>query len=122
KGDELAGLVGVPRDGKRVAEQGKTTSGFISYGPYIELPQGKYRVELSISGDGNDLGYTDIQGTNPNNKVVTLAKKSLTPGKEVKIETNLDIQESFIRNLEVRTWYQSGSLSIQSLTIERLAN
>ncbi|CAH0263571.1 MULTISPECIES: hypothetical protein [Pseudomonas] len=122
KGDELAGLVGVPQDGKRVAKQGKTTSGFISYGPYIELPQGKYRVELSISGDGNDLGYTDIQGTNPNNKVVTLAKKLLTPGKEVKIETNLDIQESFIRNLEVRTWYQSGSLSIQSLTIERLDN
>lgn len=122
KGDELAGLVGLPQDGKRVAEQGKTASGFISYGPYMELPQGKYRVELLISGEGNDLGYTDIQGTGPGNAVVTLAKKALTLGKEVKIETLLDIQERFIRNLEVRTWYQSGNLSIQNLTIERLAN
>lgn len=122
KGDEMAGLVGIPQGGKRVAEQGKTTSGFIAYGPYIELPKGKYRVELSISGEGTDLGYTDIQGTDPNNTVVTLTKKVLTPGKEVKIETLLDIQDRFIRNLEVRTWYQSGSLSIQTLTIERLAN
>ncbi|MNR48149.1 hypothetical protein D3C85_1673480 [compost metagenome] len=88
----------------------------------MELPQGKYRVVLLISGEGSDLGYTDIQGTDPGNAVVTLAKKTLTPGKEVKIETLLDIQERFIRNLEVRTWYQSGNLSIQTLTIERLAN
>ena len=122
KGDELAGLVGIVQGGKRVAEPGKTVSGFISYGPYVELPQGKYRVELSISGEGNDLGYTDIQGTTPNNAAITLAKKALTPGKEVKIETYLDIHETFIRNLEVRTWYQSGSLSIHALSIERLAN
>lgn len=122
KGDELAGLVGIPQGGKRIAEQGKTASGFISYGPYMELPQGKYRVELSISGEGNDLGYTDIQGTDPSNAVVTLAKTGLTPGKEVKIETLIDIQERFIRNLEVRTWYQSGNLSTHTLTIERLAD
>jgi hypothetical protein len=121
RGDELAGLVGKPQNGERVAEQGKAPSGFISYGPYIELPKGKYRIELSISGEGSDLGYTDIVGVNPSNAVVTLSKKALTSGSEIKIETTLDIQESFIRSLEVRTWYETGSLSIQQLTIQRIS-
>ncbi|MGY1449123.1 hypothetical protein ACW582_18305 [Pseudomonas chlororaphis] len=120
QGDELPGLVGTTQAGKRITQQGKTTSGFSSYGPYIELPKGKYRVELLISGEGADLGYTDIVGVTPSNVTTTLAKKSLPSGNDVKIETLLDIQESFIKSLEVRTWYQSGNLSIQSLTIERL--
>jgi hypothetical protein len=64
----------------------------------------------------------DIVGVSPSNVTTTLAKKSLPSGKDVKIETRLDIPDSFIRSLEVRTWYQSGNLSIQSLTIERLPN
>lgn len=122
KGDELAGLVGTLDSGKRVATQGLTPSGFISYGPYIELPKGKYRVELSISGVGSDLGYTDIIGVDASDEAVTLAKKTITAGDDVKIQTVLVVGDSFIRNLEVRTWYQSGNLSIQSLSIERLAN
>jgi hypothetical protein len=122
QGDELAGLVGTPQNGARIATQGITRSGFMSYGPYIELPKGKYRVELTLSGDGADLGYTDIIGVDATNTAVTLAKKTLTAGKEVKIETVLEVEGSFIRSLEVRTWYQSGNLSIQSLTIERLAD
>ncbi|WP_248744753.1 hypothetical protein [Pseudomonas sp. MWU12-2037] len=122
QGDELAGLVGSPKDGKRIALQGQTRTGFMSYGPYIELPKGKYRVELSISGDGTDLGYTDIIGVDATNKAVTLAKKTLRAGSEVKLETELDVADSFVRNLEVRTWYQSGNLSVESLTIERLVD
>jgi hypothetical protein len=122
QGDELPGLVGTAQDGKRIAEQGKTGSGFSSFGPYIEVPQGKYRVELSISGEGTDLGYTDIIGVPASNVITTLAKKPLVSGNDVKIETLLDIQESSIKNLEVRTWYQSGNLSIQSITIERLSD
>lgn len=122
QGDELPGLVGTTQEGKRVTVQGKTASGYSSYGPYIELPKGKYRVELSISGEGADLGYMDIVGVSPSNVTTTLAKKSLPFGEDVKIETLLDIPDSFIRRLEVRTWYQSGNLSIHSLTIERLPN
>ena len=122
QGDELPGLVGTIKEGKRVNEQGTTASGYSSYGPYIELPKGKYRVELSISGEGADLGYMDIVGVSPSNVTTTLSKKSLPSGEDVKIETFLDIPDSFIRSLEVRTWYQSGNLSIQSLTIERLPN
>ncbi|MDD0970028.1 MULTISPECIES: hypothetical protein [Pseudomonas] len=121
-GDELAGLVGTVQNGNRVAAQGLTPSGFISFGPYIELPKGRYRVELTISGDGSDLGYTDIIGINSRDTAVTLSKQPLTAGDDVKIQTELDVDESFIRNLEVRTWYQSGNLSLKSLSVERLAN
>ena len=122
KGDELVGLVGKPENGRRVATQGQTFAGFMSYGPYIELPKGKYQIELSISGVGTDLGYTDIIGVDTNNAAVMLAKKALIPGNDVKIQTMLDVESDFIRNVEVRTWYQSGNLSLQSLTIERLAD
>lgn len=122
RGDELTGLVGEPLNDERVAVHGKTQAGYISYGPYIELPRGNYNVILSFSGEGADLGYTDIVGVDPNNNTITFSKQALKPGKNIKIETTLHINETSIKNLEIRTWYQSGNLSIHKMTIERTPN
>ena len=122
RGDELAGLVGEPLNDQRVALQGKTKAGYISYGPYIELPRGNYNVVLSISGEGATLGYTDIVGVDPSNNAISLSKQALKPGQNIDIETTLHIKETSIKNLEVRTWYQSGNLSINKMTIERIPN
>lgn len=122
KGEELPGLVGNPREGSRVATHGVTPSGFLSYGPYIEIPQGKYRVTLILSSEGMDLGYTDIIGLDGKNTALALATTPLSAGSKIRVETLLDVQSSFVRNLEVRTWYQSGNLSLHELIIERLAD
>ncbi|WP_448646099.1 hypothetical protein [Pseudomonas mohnii] len=122
RGDELLGLVGEPVNNERIAVQGKTRTGYISYGPYIELLRGNYNVTLSISGEGANLGYTEIAGIDANNNAITFSKQALKPGKNIDINTTLHINDTSIRNLEVRTWYQSGNLSIHKITIERTPN
>jgi hypothetical protein len=119
RADELPGNVGVSDNGMRTAHKNSDKPGLLTYGPYLEAPKGRYRIVVSYSGKGSNLGYLDAVSVSPEGKTETFKKVNLSEGTNVNLDEIVDIPTD-IRNLEVRIWFQEGELAVRSLVIERL--
>lgn len=91
---------------------------FLSYGPYIDLPKGRYTVQVDYAstagGNRWDLGVLGVQ-----------IRHRFRLGGEVEVSSKGRIEYAFEINrdlqlFEVRTWFGgAGSLMIRSLQIRR---
>jgi hypothetical protein len=118
----LPGLVGGAEGDARVARQGKTASGFLSFGPYLGLKPGGYEASIRCQTAGAagqteadwDLGFFSVAAP------VAIGRGSVRTG-ETEIRAPFSISE---RNtglpLEMRVIYKgTGDIMIEKLTIER---
>jgi len=115
----LPSEIGSIEGNSRVASEG-TATGFLTYGPYINLLRGKYSFLINYIAQQNsqiEAGRWDVVVTN-NGKSETLIQGNLIPGNNY-ISGNFEIIENS-SVVEVRTYYEgSGFLSIESINIKR---
>lgn len=113
---DLPGSAGKVQSLSRVAEAGTDAPGYLTYGPYITIPAGRYEVAISYTatapGNKWDAGRFD----NPK-KLVNLAEGEVPPGSgEIKFsfETSKNV-----RNFEVRTWFGGrGMFTVHKIQLQ----
>lgn len=117
QGGELPSQVGERLNGHRIADDTGST-GYITYGPYISLPQGEYRFDLSLVAESEEtekIGYIDV--FLPAAEVV-LERADILPGlsnigKDFSVPPRFNGEE-----VEIRVFYNGeGRLEIHRLTL-----
>ncbi len=112
--------------GNYIVAQSGTSPGFITYGPYIELPEGSYSFDISyISSENNTttVGTWDTGLALP--KEFKQLKKGYLLGTNDKdghiIQTFVIPKEHSNQKVEIRNFYNgTGNLTIKSLTITKV--
>lgn len=59
---ELPSMTGRAEGTARVAQQGQDEAGFLSYGPYLSLPAGRYEVRLRYLSEGTGHRWDVVKG------------------------------------------------------------
>jgi hypothetical protein len=123
--DLLPSEVGTKGFESRIAREGESGAGYLTFGPYVVLLEGQYEVTVEYeSGTTSttqapqfDIVY-DIQR-------IVAPKMSLPPsstnGGKFKYDFRVDKEISMKKQLEFRVWYTgSGNLLMKRLTIAYL--
>lgn len=115
KGSDLPGQIGLVKvDSKYIANVDK--KGFLTYGPYAELREGKYSVVLTYSSyNAKGIRYDIVADAG---KTVKKDGKLLenTTNKQLEVFVNINSNSK----LEIRTWYDGyGELSLHSIKIKK---
>lgn len=99
---ELPGEVGQVEAQSRVAEAGRDKTGYLSYGPYITLPPGRYQVTVSYTATEAGNKWDAGRFNNPQ-QLATLAAGDVPPGSgELKFSFET---RSSVPDVEIRTWF-----------------
>lgn len=116
--------VGINVGDDKVAIKGKR--GFLTYGPYVRLPNGSYRFEIkyiSKESNGTIVGYWDVVSSTSMD-IAQYPKGPIygTKGKLNKIVREFTIlSDSLDERIEIRNYYNGvGDLTIKSLTITKI--
>lgn len=118
KGSELPGQVGKIINNTRYIED-SNKKGFLSYGPYVELEDGKYTFTITYSSHKAKGCKFDIV---TNVGKVTKAKDKLSEeSNKTNCKRTINIINKYDNNkIEVRVWYGSkGTLTLHSIKIEK---
>ncbi|MDA8170380.1 MAG: glycosyltransferase 87 family protein [Nitrospiraceae bacterium] len=118
QGSQLPGNTGKISGNVRIAEEGKDKGGALTYGPYVELAPGEYKVKLKYSATSGESGLWDMifQGANS----VLKSGKLPASGKGVLSETIKISGEDAGKPLEIRAWYTGkGSLEVGKIEIKK---
>ncbi|MCQ2031179.1 hypothetical protein [Stutzerimonas zhaodongensis] len=114
-GADLPGLVGRSDATYRIASSINDAPGFLSYGPYIKVPAGRYKVTLSYESTEYGNRWDAGRFNDPENSNV-VASGDFTVG-EGEIEFYFDTKEA-IEQFEVRSIYGGdGNFSLHKLKI-----
>jgi len=113
---ELPGAVGKASAGSRVAEAGTDPAGYLSYGPYIALPPGRYQGVISYTATepGNKW---DVGLFNDPEKLATLAAGEVAPGKG-ELKFTFETRKK-LSSFEIRTWFGGrGTFAIHKIQFQ----
>lgn len=118
--EHLPTLIGQLRDGRLVAQPG--ISGYLSYGPYTHIPQGKLRYRITYSASGSPLqpvGNWDVV-SNATTQVIILAQGPLmgTEGEPRTLEGIFDVATAS-SSAEIRT-FSNGAGELALISVELL--
>ena len=121
----LPGLVGSIKGKYRLAAHQTDTSGLLSYGPYVDLTQGKYQIEMRYIAKDKprlDVGKFEVgRFDRPANTQILQTKKIKVDG-DGKLVLNIDVPAHGINKVEFRTWYFGhGDLVLKSIQLTRLS-
>ena len=101
--------------------QSSENAGFLTYGPYLNLSKGKYRVIIDYSSD--TVNKFDVVGVQEG-KAMVFKEGELPFGQSVSSPKKLEfdqILDKDVVNFEIRTIFSGrGKLSIQKISIIRL--
>ena len=122
---QLLGSVGKIIGKNRVARSPDDKAGIVSFGPYINLQGGRYKITLNYVAQSDKdqvLGSWDVIGAYKNSShIVTLYADQLRKTMDGHISTIIDIPSGGIRLLEFRSMFAGqGLLEIKSFEIARL--
>jgi hypothetical protein len=116
----LPSQVGLVEGNVRVAIDG-SSKGFLTYGPYVELPIGRYFFQINYKAEQssqNVVGTWDVS-LFVDGKPKTLLNGEIIPNKE-SISGYFEVNEKNSK-VEVRTYYNgSGKLAISKLNIRKI--
>lgn len=118
----LPGQIG-QLEGDALLARGNDKSGFVSYGPYVRLPKGKYQIDIIYSSSASldtQVGYWDIVSGNAGGDIKTHASDKIygSAAQRKQIKINLELDQGN-RSIEVRNFYSGGGdLAIYKLIIE----
>ena len=116
---ELPGQTGRIQSGSRSASQGNDSPGFLTYGPYITLPAGRYKVSISYSATQGGNRWDAGKFNNPEHEV-KLGAGNFPPG-EGKVDFYIETKQA-LEGLEIRTWFDGqGTLTLNSIKIQSMA-
>lgn len=113
---DLPGTVGRVESLSRIAKAGSDAAGYLTYGPYISVPPGRYQATISYTATepGNKW---DAGKFNDAAALINLAKGDLPPGnREVKFlfETGKNVP-----GFEIRTWFGGrGMFSVHKIQLQ----
>ena len=98
--DQLFTQVG-KRENQQIVTTG--TSGFLTFGPYIPLQAGKYRITIrgNLSGTGSTLGMVDAIGNNGKDAYFKIPIPSLQANQNVILSTEFNITKP-VKDAEFR--------------------
>lgn len=122
KANELASQIGIIDGNSRKADSKIDKSGYLTFGPYVELLAGNYKFNILYESSQNnniEVGFWDIA---INQEVISQDKIYGTNSKEINIVGQFTIPESSNKNIvEIRNYYNgTGDLTIKNLTITRV--
>lgn len=117
-GDLLPGLVGEVEGTGRTAIEGTHGPGFLSYGPYIDLPAGEYRVNIDYEATATGSRWDFGRFNDPQN-AVTLASGELPAATRGRLDVHVSLSTP-VRQVEVRTWFGGhGKLRVEQIRLVR---
>lgn len=123
-GANLPGNTGEKYGLGRIAKSFDNKAGFLSYGPYINLDGGHYKVVIKYAATGipgSAIGYIDMGRFNIPEGVV-LHKEDILSASDGSVSVILDIPPSGFPQFEARTWFAGqGELTVHSLEITKLS-
>lgn len=114
--DMLQGINTAKIKNGKITVTEKDGAGHVTYGPYIQLQPGKYRISLSyvLSSDGQaewDACYAEGK--------TKLFSQSLSP-KQTKIKREIILNKK-VNDFEVRTFYRGkGTFTVKAVSIDRI--
>lgn len=114
---ELPSLSGRLAGDDRVASA-QDAPGILTFGPYIEMPPGRYRITLSYSASGDSPGYMDINVGDSNGERRTLQKVDLRAQQKGQQQQVLTLTET-AKGVEIRVYHNKGDLTVHTLSVER---
>ena len=119
---ELPSQIGIIDGNSRKADSQRDKSGYLTFGPYIELLAGNYKFNILYESSQNnniEVGFWDIA---INQEVINQDKIYGTNSKEINLILQFTIPESSNKNIvEIRNYYNgTGDLTIKNLTITRV--
>ena len=107
----------------RRAEASKDKAGFLSFGPYINLEEGKYVVLVNYSTTGpagSTIGYVDMGQFIGAPETNLLYKKIVKANTAGNLTALVKVPADGISKFEVRTWFSGvGSMLVKSLKISK---
>lgn len=107
----------------RRAEASKDKAGFLSFGPYINLEEGKYVVLVNYSTTGpagSTIGYVDMGQFIGAPETKLLYKKIVKANTAGNLTALVKVPADGISKFEVRTWFSGvGSMLVKSLKISK---
>lgn len=116
--DQLPSVIGHMQDNRLVPRE-KGAVGYLSYGPYINLPVGRYqhRIDyLSQADTGTTVGTWDLVGQDPSGTLVTLASGPLmgTQGKSLAL-TGIVALNRALQKIELRLFSNGGDAQLEAI-------
>ena len=103
-------------------------TGYVTFGPYLPLPAGRYKAEILFSSDspiGERVGHWDIVLALPN-RLLKITNGVFNGTKSIKETVTIDFsisQQYHDRSIEIRNFSQTGgALRIYQLTLQRVSN
>lgn len=117
---QLPSLIG-HLQGNRLVPRSPGQAGYLSYGPYIDLPAGVYqhRIDyLSQADDTATVGNWDLVGQQASGTVVTLASGPLmgTSGKSIAL-TGRAALNSPLQKVELRLFSNGGDVQLEAISL-----
>ena len=122
--DQLLSKVG-KHEGAALVSTGSSEQGFLSFGPYIKLPAGRYRAELAYASNEpptSALGNWDVVIGNGNTEPLVLLREKLTgtSGMPARPSGVVDIRTENER-VEIRTFYDGrGDIRVMGVALEKI--
>jgi hypothetical protein len=122
----LLTIVGILKD-DTLQPKAAGQAGYLSYGPYITLPPGRYRFSIeysSAAAPGQQSGNWDITASNggkaENARLFASGELHGTDGQQGTVTADVAI-DTLVTHLEVRTFYPgSGDLKIKGIALEQI--
>jgi hypothetical protein len=119
--EDLPGIVGELISGNRTANEVAHEKGVLSFGPYVALPKGKYKVSFEYSSD-TTLNSWIIQSGYDGGIYTLLSGKFLnTSGKVDKLETYLELPKNSEARYQFLTFFEGeGKFTFLSLEVVKI--
>jgi len=124
-GATLPGLTGQVQGNRRVAMPGRDQQNFLTYGPYVSLPGGRYRAEVVYASGGatsQHVGDWDIVSNAGTEILAKPAAMAGTGGHSATLAREIDIASAKDGiHLEIRTIFAGvAPVEIDSITLRKL--
>lgn len=116
-GRELPSLSGRVTGNDRVASE-QDAAGILTFGPYIQLPPGHYRITLSYSASGDHPGYMDVTASDGKGGSRMLQKVTLTAQEKGQQQLLLDLPE-VADGVEIRVYHDKGELAVHAMSVAK---
>lgn len=120
----LPSLTGQLDDWGRLALPQRDAPGFVSFGPYVALPQGRYRLSINYQGSApstESVAIWDVYRPRSSHPVLTAVSLPGTSGVVAHHEIEFRVKRSRPEPYEFRvSWPGHAELRVMSLAIERL--
>jgi hypothetical protein len=119
-GFTLPTLIGSLEGTKIVANVG-SKPGFLTYGPYLSLSSGRYKVIIEYSSSNiNQFDITGMEGSEQIIYTSGLLKSGNSPEAIVQLEFDLNLEQE-VKGFEARTMYSgAGSFEVHKVSIEKI--